>query len=97
MRTATITEAKNGLSALIDQVRAGQSIVILDRGLPVARLEPIAANPEQTGRLSRLERAGVVRVSTDPPPLDLVREPPPRLKANASAVEGLIEERRAGR
>jgi prevent-host-death family protein len=97
MRTATITEAKNGLSALIDQVRAGQSIVILDRGLPVARLEPIAANPEQTGRLSRLERAGVVRVSTDPPPLDLLREPPPRLKANASAVEALIEERRAGR
>jgi prevent-host-death family protein len=97
MRTATITEAKNGLSALIDQVRAGQSIVILDRGLPVARLEPIAANPEQTGRLSRLERAGVVRVNTDPPPLDLLREPPPHLKANASAVEALIEERRAGR
>jgi prevent-host-death family protein len=97
MKRATITEAKNGLSALIDQVRAGESIVILDRGLPVARLEPIAANPEQIGRLSRLERAGVVRVSTAPPPLDLLRQPPPRPTAGASALDALIDERRTGR
>ena len=41
MKTATITQAKNGLSALIDRVRAGESILILDRGTPVARLEPV--------------------------------------------------------
>ena len=41
MKTATITEAKNGLSALIDRVRAGESVLILDRGVPIARIEPI--------------------------------------------------------
>jgi hypothetical protein len=32
MKKATITEAKNQLSALIDQVRHGETIVITDRG-----------------------------------------------------------------
>jgi prevent-host-death family protein len=97
MKRATITEAKNGLSALIDQVRAGESIVILDRGLPVARLEPIVTHPDQTGRLGRLERAGVLRVSSAPPPIELIGEPPPRPKGAASAVDALIDERRTGR
>lgn len=97
MKTATITEAKNRLSALIDQVRAGQSIVILDRGLPVARLEPIASDPDQTGRIGRLQRAGILRGGTQPPPLDLIRTPGPRLRDGASAVEALLEERRSGR
>ena len=97
MKTATITEAKNRLSALIDRVRSGESILILDRGVPVARLEPVAAFPDPTGRLGRLERAGVIRVGDAPPPLDLMRAPAPALKPGASSVEALLEERRSGR
>ena len=62
MGTATITDAKNRLSALIDRVKGGESILILDRGVPVARLEPVAGSPDPTGRLLRLERAGIIRV-----------------------------------
>lgn len=95
MKAATITEAKNGLSALIDLVRAGESILILDRGMPVARLEPIATHPDQTGRVRRLERAGILRIGSGPPPLDLLRMPAPR--SSGSAVDALLEERRSGR
>ena len=42
MKTATITQTKNGLSALLDRVRHGETIVITDRSRPVARLEPVA-------------------------------------------------------
>jgi prevent-host-death family protein len=97
MKTATITEAKNGLSALIDQVRAGQSVLILDRGVPVARLEPIARDPGQPGRLERLERAGIVRAPIGPPPIDLIRRPGPPLAAGASLLDALLDERRSGR
>ncbi len=97
MKTATITQAKNGLSALINRVRNGESILILDRGVPVARLEPVAAFPDPTGRLRRLERAGVIRVGEAPPPLDLLRKPAPPLAPGASSVEALIQERRSGR
>ena len=97
MKTTTITEAKNGLSALIDRVRSGESVLILDRGVPVARLEPVAAFPDQRGRLRRLERAGVIRVGDAPPPLDLLRTPAPQLVPGASAVQALLAERRSGR
>ena|SRR5665213_1721738 len=97
MKTTTITEAKNGLSALIDRVRSGESVLILDRGVPVARLEPVAAFPDPSGRLRRLERAGVIRVGDAPPPLDLLRTPGPQLAPGASAVQALLAERRSGR
>ena len=96
MNTATITEAKNRLSALIDRVKGGESILILDRGVPVARLEPVSAYSDATGRLSRLERAGVMKIGAAPPPLELLRSPAPTLAPGASSVQVLIGERRAG-
>jgi prevent-host-death family protein len=97
MNSATITEAKNRLSALIDRVRGGESILILDRGVPVARLEPVAGFPDPTGRLRRLERAGLIRVVEAPPPLELLRMPAPPLAPGASAVDAILAERRSGR
>ncbi len=97
MGTTTITEAKNGLSALIDRVQAGESIIILERGHPVARLEPIIEHTDPTGRLARLERAGIIKVGTGAPPIELMRQPGPALANGASAVAAVIEERRSGR
>ncbi len=97
MKTATITEAKNRLSALIDLVKSGDSVLILDRGVPVARLEPAAPQDDPSGRIRRLERAGVVRAGRGAPPLDLVGAAGPRLPAGASAVAALLDERRSGR
>jgi prevent-host-death family protein len=96
MKTATITEAKNGLSALIDRVKGGESVLILDRGVPVARLEPVSAYTDPTGRLRRLERAGVIKVGAAPPPLELLRTPAPSVAPGASSVQTVLRERRAG-
>lgn len=41
MRRFTITEAKNNLSALLDSLKSRSPVLIVDRGRPVARLEPI--------------------------------------------------------
>ena len=46
MKKASITEAKNNLSALIDRVKGGSSILIVDRGRPVARIVPIPQGDE---------------------------------------------------
>ena len=97
MGTTTITEAKNKLSALIDRVQAGESIVILERGRPVARLEPIVEQDDPTGRLARLERAGLIKIGKGKPPLELIRQPPPKPLHGASVLEALLEERREGR
>ena len=97
MKTATITEAKNRLSALIDLVRSGESVVITDRGRAVAMLEPMHSSPDPMGRLLRLQRAGIVRAGTGVLPDELLRTPPPPLAPGSSAVEALLDERRSGR
>ena len=97
MKTATITEVKNGLSSFIDKVRAGETILITDRGLAVARLEPVTTAPEPTGRLRRLERAGILRISGAPAPLASLHRPAPVLPAGTSAAQAVIDERRSGR
>jgi prevent-host-death family protein len=98
MKKASITEAKNNLSALIDRVRAGSSVLIVDRGRPVARLEPAAGSEADAGgRLARLVRDGIVRPARRAMPKALLATSPPRAKAGASAVCALLEERREGR
>jgi prevent-host-death family protein len=99
MKKASITEAKNRLSALIDGVKAGSSVLIVDRGRPVARLEPVtsAGEHEQDGRLARLIRDGIVRPARAPLSRALFTDNPPRPKNGASAVAALIAERREER
>ena len=96
MKRATITEAKNRLSAMIDRVRAGESVLILDRGVPVARLEPVVGSDDENGRVQRLERAGVLSAAAGAPPLDLIRKPGPALPRDVSASGAVVDERREG-
>ena len=98
MLIATVTEAKNRLSALIDRVKGGESVLIVDRGTPVARLESvIGAGPDPEGRVARLERAGAVRAARAKPATSIFSSAPPRLSPNASGVSAVIDERRGGR
>lgn len=96
MKTASVTEAKNQLSALLDRVRAGESVLILDRGVPVARLEPVVGDTDVAGRISRLERAGVLKRGKGKIPLEMILRPGPPLPQGVSAVEALLDERRSG-
>ena len=99
MKKASITEAKNNLSALIDGLKSGSAVLIVDRGRPVARLVPVMAGSEgeDDGKLSRLLRDGIVRERRAIPPPALLRNQPPRANAGASVVDALIAERREGR
>ena len=98
MKRASITEAKNNLSALIDSVKGGSPVLIVDRGRPVARLEPVSGlTSGDEDRLTRLVREGVVRPARAVPPQALFRTKPPRARKGASAVRALFDERREGR
>jgi prevent-host-death family protein len=96
---ASITEAKNQLSALIDRVRGGESVLIVDRGVPVARLESATVGSvEPAGRLARLQRAGIVSpASTTAASGSPLTGRPPRPSGGASIVRTLVQERREGR
>ncbi len=96
MRTASISETKARLSALLDLVKAGETVTITDRGKPVARIVPTTEAGDDEGRIARLERAGLIRRPQRQ--LDVqafLAEPLPR--SRESVVEALLEERREGR
>ncbi|MCC7122343.1 MAG: type II toxin-antitoxin system prevent-host-death family antitoxin [Gammaproteobacteria bacterium] len=98
MKTATVSEVKNRLSELLRRVRRGESVVILDRETPIARIEPIAATlSDGDERLSELERAGVLRRPTRKPAADILRTLPPMPKVKGSAVAAVLAERDEGR
>ena len=99
MKKASITEAKNNLSALIDSVKAGSPVLIVDRGRPVARLEAVthAAAGQEDGHLLRLVRDGIVRPARGAMPKSVLATKPPRRKGAVSGVQALLDERRSSR
>ena len=98
MKRASITDAKNRLSALLDTVREGETVLIEDRGVPIARLESVAATRgADKGRLERLERAGLARRPSAPVPKAVVASDPPSSIGRAKASQALINERREDR
>ena len=46
MKRARISELKNSLSSYLREVKSGESILVLDRNTPVARLVPIESAPK---------------------------------------------------
>ena len=51
-----ISELRANLKAFVERARAGERIVVTDRGVPVARLGPA----EEESLLDRLEQEGVL-------------------------------------
>ena len=97
MKRASITEVKNGLSALLDQVKAGETIIITDRGIPVARIVSDVGADDDDGRVARLLRDGVATTRGGPSPLERILRPFPPDSKPAGVLEALLEERREGR
>jgi prevent-host-death family protein len=81
-----IRDLKNGLSKYIERVRAGEVVIVTDRGRPVARL---AAVDQATDRLADLVAAGVVR-----PPTRAARRRPRRRIAAKGSVSDLVDAQR---
>lgn len=79
----------------MDQVQHGETILILDRGRPVARLESVLGEEEDPeGQLARLERQGLLRRASALLPREVLMTPPPRPSGGASVLEALLAERR---
>ena len=97
MRYEPISIAKNSLSALIREVQQGETIVITDRGRPVARLEPVGEIDQSDARLLALVDDGLVSLPRKPADATVLDLPMPSVVAGPSAVDYLLEEREGGR
>ena len=101
MKRAKISELRDRLSRYLDEVRRGETIEVVDRNIPVARVVPIVAGSRK-GRqrdgalIERLLRSGHVRsgpLKGVPQILKRMPSGPPK----SGVLDALLSERRAGR
>ncbi len=98
VKTATISYTKNHLSALLEQVKRGETVTILDRTKPVARMVPVesSGDVDWDRKLDDLERRGIVRRGTGKIPDWILRETPPATPNGFSFANEIRKERDAG-
>ena len=99
MIRATISQVKDGMSAYLRRVKSGESVLIMERRTPVARIVPVgrgandgaeADDVDRDAKLARLEHMGVVARLGSGSPLDILGQP---LRAGAGILEALLDER----
>jgi prevent-host-death family protein len=98
VKKARIAELKNHLSRYLDQVRHGETVLVVDRDQPIAQIVPLHERPTREaadeGRMTRLERRGLVRRGSGERPEWLGKRRPPRLRR--SLLRDLLSERESG-
>ena len=97
METAGVSELKASLSEYLAKVRAGQEVIVTDRGQPVARIVPVVRTEEGIpAHLLALERAGLVRIGRGALPEGFWDRPRPE-DPEGRALSALLTEREEGR
>lgn len=85
--TVGVRELRENLRAFLDRVKAGEDVIVTERGKPVARL---VAPTGTEDRLARLIAEGRAR-----PPLRPRAPLPPPIPVEGSVTEILLEQRRS--
>ena len=101
MLTASISQVKNGLSAYLRRVKAGDTVLIMDRKTPVARIVPLTdrtvsattAIGDDRARIQRLIAQGIATRESDRDALELLRELGKSWPSGHGLLGALLEER----
>jgi len=63
MERASVSELKKSLSGYFRKVKAGEEVLVTDRGRPFAKIVPLRRDEAGEGKnMSKLEAAGLARV-----------------------------------
>lgn len=96
MKIAAVSELKARLSKYLNRVKAGEEVLITDRGNPVARLLPISRVRPVRETMASMEKRGLIRLGSGKLPKNFWTTP----KAEDSeglVLRALLEEREGGR
>jgi prevent-host-death family protein len=94
--TATVSKLKASLSAYLRRVKAGEEVLVSERGRPIAKLIPVTRGDALPDHLAEMARQGLVRVGSRR--LSRAFWGLPRPRDPKGRVRGaLLEERKQGR
>jgi prevent-host-death family protein len=96
MKIAAVSKLKAYLSEYLNQVKAGNEVLITDRGKPVARLVPISRKKVARESLARMEKQGLIKLGSGRLPKDFWAMPRAE-DPQGLVLKALLEEREEGR
>ena len=83
MKSVNITELKNRLSEYLNDVKAGEEILVRDRNQPVARIVPLVRSRDEDEELLALAAQGKLRLGEGFLEESFWEMPAPRVPAGA--------------
>ena len=97
MTSAPVAKLKATLSEYLARVKAGEEVIVTERGKPIAKIVPFGrGEAEVPTHLLELARAGLVRLGSGKLPKGFWKMPRPADPTGAG-VKALLEEREGGR
>jgi prevent-host-death family protein len=96
MKTATVSKLKASLSEYLRQVKAGEEVLVTERGRPIAKLTPAAVSAILPQDLAELEKQGIVKIGTGKLPKNFWSLPRPK-DPKGLVLKSLLQEREEGR
>lgn len=95
MKSAAASQLKASLSKYLKWVKAGEEVLVTERGNPIAKLTPISGIKTEK-HLQEMEKQGLVRLGSANIPEEFWSMPRPK-DLKDLALKSLIEEREASR
>jgi prevent-host-death family protein len=97
MKSAAVAKLKASLSEYLARVKAGEEIIVTERGKPIAKIVPFGRDEAQfPPHVLELARAGLIRLGSGKLPKGFWKMPRPADPTGA-VLKALLEEREGGR
>ena len=95
MKTTTVSKLKASLSEYLRSVKAGEEVLITERGRPVAKLTPAASSNLLPDHLVEMEKQGLIKLGSGKLPKGFWDLPRPK-DPKGLVLKAVLRERGGG-
>jgi prevent-host-death family protein len=95
MKTTTVSKLKASLSEYLRRVKAGEEVLVTERGRPIAKLAPAVSSEILPEQLLAMEKEGLIKLGSGKLPKDFWELPRPK-DPKGLVVKAVLREREEG-
>ena len=95
MKTATVLKLKASLGEYLRSVKAGEEVMITERGRPIAKLSPTKNHDISADRLIEMEKHGLIKIGSGKLPKGFWNLPRPK-DPKGLVAKAVTQEREQG-
>lgn len=95
MKTVTVSRLKASLSEYLRRVKAGEQVLVTERGRPIAMLSPTVSSKTLPKHLVEMEKQGLIKLGSGKLPKGFWDMPRPK-DPKGLTVKAVLEEREGG-